>query len=124
MEKYYTPELSEFHVGFEYEYTLLAGWRSNTFQLDSNIQALEQAINAGYIRVKHLDREDIESLGWYEEQPGVGKYRDITEAFTLYTDDETTISIFKSNDPIFLDGTIRNISELKKLMKQLNIQTT
>jgi len=62
--KYYTPEIEEFFVGFEYEvYDKLHGvWnKENNF-------FLQQGDFKDSIRVKHLDREDIESLGWEHDQ--------------------------------------------------------
>ena len=78
--KYYKPTIEEFHVGFEYEYwdTLGDGhydWFEGTYyymkQTDKpkngghvvwSIDSLIKAINDLEIRVKYLDREDIESM--------------------------------------------------------------
>ena len=70
--KYYTPEISEFFVGFEYEYRFFthSEWESSIFESEvgeiecnpfDNIEYLLQEKN---IRVKYLDSEDIESLGF------------------------------------------------------------
>jgi len=79
-DKYYTPDISEFHVGFEYEYKSFDSWRKTTLEeeythrLDGDSptdtewnpfagwQSLE-----GIFRVKYFDGEDVESLGWEQE---------------------------------------------------------
>ena len=78
--KYYTPSIEEFHVGFEYElweedicedYS----WKQHVFTLNDMAESLhhETKHHAGgllsgleeeYIRVKYLDREDVESFGF------------------------------------------------------------
>jgi len=99
-EKYYTPDIKEFHVGFEFSYkprlgTGLWGWVNNQHEFADNwvstrfthhsifpeyitkeefdftlssepksLDSLSLYIKHSAIRVKYLDREDIESLGW------------------------------------------------------------
>jgi hypothetical protein len=65
--KYYVPSVEEFHVGFEYEYrTNGDDWVKHTVHTKADlaecIDDLEEKDNI--IRVKHLDREDIESFGF------------------------------------------------------------
>ena len=82
MAEYYTPTIDEFHVGFEYEeedtiYTD-KGWytkKSNVFKKcvygnDSYIQnyylneRVKRNLFVNKIRVKYLDKDDIEELGF------------------------------------------------------------
>ena len=64
--KYYTPTIEEFHVGFEYETRMYYKndpiWTKGDFQdvVDGDWYNFE----VKNCRVKHLDREDIEGLGW------------------------------------------------------------
>jgi hypothetical protein len=137
MEKYYTPEIEEFCVGFEYEYKnsssdtlfefekaiinssssfLLGELENESEHLLSNI---EFEISQGYIRVKYLDKEDIEEQGfifsWEDYDKG-----DFT--LTYIRTEINSLLILKdsrmSNGKIFV-GQIKNKSELKKLLKQL-----
>lgn len=76
-KKFYVPDITEFHVGFEYQQkNKLGEWKDLTItnggseypdydQLDYVTWWLED------IRVKYLDKEDIESLGW-EDPVGAG----------------------------------------------------
>lgn len=161
MEKYYTPELSEFYLGFEYEYKSgfldgtvktqeqynTANWKKTFFDGSHEFPYIERALtgqNADNmrcgIRVKYLDQEDIESLG-FTHCPEINRciYRkyfkfDIQEtgmtAFDLdgyyeivYTKDHYChISKHGRIDATFFRGTCNNISELKKLMQQLEIK--
>ena len=71
--KYYTPEIDEFHVGFEFEYSTMTPCGSSTeyvkdiFKDTDNVNTLFKDLPNDWYdlpRVKYLDREDIESLGW------------------------------------------------------------
>ena len=71
--KYYTPEIEEFHVGFEYEifedfdYLPEKSWHPQVYGKNGcSIEEMDYVggLDMGKFRVKHLDREDIESLGF------------------------------------------------------------
>lgn len=129
-EKYYTPTIEEFHYGFEFE--ILTGyveWKSFLFNLDSPINTINilQIIidKPEMFRVKYLNKEDIESLGWVCEggqmiSDGMKLY--IQNKFRLFHTNNTIISISDiiSKNEVFR-GTIKNKSELKVLMRQLGI---
>jgi hypothetical protein len=78
-DKYYTPTIEEFHVGFEYEELWYGGgkspsgedWVSHVYNGESLTEeysegqsSIEEEIRDKEIRVKYLDKEDIESLGF------------------------------------------------------------
>ena len=140
--KYYTPGISEFHVGFEYEHChssirfvmldLKTGdtsngtepkeiWEKsvftgNEFDVWKSSFKFDDSLRDGQIRVKYLDKEDIESFGFtqtIEDQ----YYKD---DFELLIDDDLFIQIIKDDGFIF-QGAIKNKSELEKLLKQLGI---
>lgn len=137
--KYYTPEIEEFHVGFEYEQCPFKVEDSkkdkwsvvrkfvypdgvHNYTKIHGIEALELPIKEQCVRVKYLDREDIESLGYHTEDNG--ECYNKSEGFTLVglypweKPNEYKITI-ELND-VFL-GIIKNKSELKRLLKQLGI---
>lgn len=85
MKKHYTPEIKEFHVGFKFELHEDVGdnnfdWQENSFCETINPEnksyikkstlwnffALSESLKEGNIRVKYLDKEDIETLGFSE----------------------------------------------------------
>lgn len=95
--EYYTPELNEFYVGFEYEHKESffdgtvkkklqfenSNWIKEKFEI-SSFSYIERALNGKNainflcgIRVKKLSRECIESLGWkkinYKEESSENK---------------------------------------------------
>lgn len=140
-DKYYTPTVEEFHVGFEYEETThsslyedegLNNWVKNT------LKHLWQLGNIGLhetVRVKYLDREDIESLGWKITKNYTGEleaqflisetlFYDLTldyEGNLLIEKFISTETIGSYNSFIIFEGSIKNKSELKWLMKRLKI---
>lgn len=147
MNKYYTPELEEFHVGFEYE-ALVDYYKQEfeKFTIDDtdSLRSICSTWDRGeveYWRVKYLDREDIESLGWdhdYNTEPIPNreelpvsegylfdKQNETGELWILYhfSDNIVWIEYIKDcgGQGYLFKGTIKNKSELKKLLKQLGI---
>jgi hypothetical protein len=139
MSEYYTPTPDEFHIGFIYEsenihtspkYPEVLGktyWDTweiyDTEDLDDALDSLE----SGIIRVKHLDKNDIESFGFkYNRELEVIDAEG--EKCQLYSM-PTTYNLIKYNHQIEISegshtifkGIIKNKSELKKLLNQLNI---
>lgn len=146
--KYYTPTIEEFHVGFEYEYyeqclfdlpdKKTPIWINKVFgneyeELDSVAYDITQTPST--IRIKYLDKEDIESLGWeYVEDRGMSENYGYTFNKPIqylsggdawyklrYWFTNHRVRIEPLGGPIF-DGTIKNKSELKILLKQLGIE--
>ena len=126
MSKYYTPSIEEFHVGFEYESSYLEDY-------DTWKKEIIDTVDVGYFystytgdavptefRVKYLDREDIESLGF--ECMGGNWYHDNKAYQIIGTWESIEISRgqHEYRDVLF-KGTTKNKSELKKILKMLGI---
>jgi hypothetical protein len=142
--KYYIPEIEEFHVGFECEFynskdkhfyfEAPDGWIKT--MIGENLYLREftnqyQLLKENLFRVKYLNKEDIESclsnlLDFkiinfeddnfieYEFSKGGMEYSG------LYTISDRIFSVYE-NDECLFRGEIKNKSELKILMKQLGI---
>ena len=142
-DKYYTPSIEEFHVGFEFEYKEFINgipkWNKGEIKNSREIHQIdvwlkEVKMDGSQIRVKYLDKEDIESLGWenvedrgmsenygYSFQKPIVYLSGGTAYYRLrYWFTTHRVRIEPLGGPIF-DGTIRNKSELKVLLKQLGI---
>ena len=130
MKKYYTPEIEDFHVGFEYQseedpYNSI--WENQKIETYRDLaNAMEYYGNDADVdvRVKHLDREDIESLG-FEEDLGQEHYsiefeENEIRMESLHPDGLYRIEIKEPRQLMFF--TIKNKSELKKILKQIGIQ--
>lgn len=150
--KYYAPGIDEFHVGFEYE--IFEDWESDeekswhkqVYGPDGTDPerigfVFAGGMSLGYLklRVKCLDREDIESLGWkfieahkqfprdYFEPNPLWKNTysdedlDKLEMFTDYTRNIICIKFKGISGKELFRGFCKNKSELKKLMAQLGI---
>jgi hypothetical protein len=133
-DKYYTPTIEEFHVGFEYEALVdYYGDKYEAFMIEDTsdlIQRMEtyDSQDMDFIRVKYLDREDIESLGFeFKEEHRFSKiYSKHNEAIEIREDGEVRIGLinYGINDcvdkiTIWFRGTIKNKSELKKVLKMI-----
>ena len=153
MAKYYTPDISEFYVGFEYEFLNGDQWEPDEisykdFSVDNSdgYENWFDEISKGLrdVRVKYLDVEDIKSFGFthtaslkgYQENFRIEKlFRRLNEehddtmwqnVFLQYAPDIHRITIRNevsdgSTNETFFEGVIKNKSELKKLLIQLNI---
>lgn len=146
MSKYYTPSIEEFHVGFECEMRNSGVkpiiWETHQLTKAQTTQIIRycdlRGVEESGIRVKYLDKEDIESLGFkfsytYE---GVDDYTKLRQdSKEPYWEDDYYYIHFNPNDKwleidndqsyddlvTYFQGTIKNKSELKKLLKQLGI---
>lgn len=132
-KKYYTPSVEEFYIGFEYEYKTTTNitpkhsynWRK---VIEDHDKIEERYWSELVCRVKYLDKEDIESLGfklsWNDYQHLYYTNRENT--LILFTINNNKLEIFNSNikekfKSVLFRGNIKNKSELKILLKQLNI---
>lgn len=139
---YYTPSIEDFHVGFEYEENGFGqprafteessawdmAWNKCIIEEDFATPPIINGIENKTIRVKYLDHEDIVAEGW----ENCGKQINESYGFSkdsywleLYEDGDVIISSSEPTDDedyvTYFNGTIRNKSELKLLMKMLNI---
>lgn len=109
MDNYYTPEIEDFHIGFEYEWLDADNnWKKESTPIEISKEGFDEQTYG--LRVKYLDKEDIESLN-------LPSYIQINNILNK------TYEIIGTNGRIFR-GSIKNKSELKKLLKQLNIDET
>jgi hypothetical protein len=160
--KYYAPTIEEFHVGFGYE--IHRGYSekedrggviemSNKFvntimTNETGFGYIQGCIDDKFLRVKYLDQEDIESLGFkfskkdslgilrstYISDPDsiVGRILDQRDGSTMCW--HMKINCFENNvvkiecqmsdanEYTFFEGTIKNKSELKKVLKMIGYE--
>ncbi|MES3006127.1 MAG: hypothetical protein V4664_04235 [Patescibacteria group bacterium] len=144
--QFYLPQIEEFHVGFEFESkTDTDTWIKETFATNfthHNSKDISRGISQKAVRVKYLDRQDIESVlgvkqlnnhetelnfqfgnkkyGHYEIDYDTEEYKLIIEEW--YQPQMVGHDTGKRNCNTLFNGTILNKSELKTLMIQLNIK--
>ncbi len=126
---YYTPTIEEFHVGFECE--LIDNDKTfKWFPIECTQETLYDVQSNHYnARVKYLDQSDIERLGWEYTSKSIDNWYELKGNFQIpYTCFKIVLShgIFDKRIRIFADdqgsedilfrGTIKNKSELIKLM--------
>ena len=125
-DKYYQPEIEEFCFGFEYEAKDPIAKEWVEFEVNLEFSSLWFA-SANKTRVKLLDREDLESLGWgYDKTyPGLNEDMFTTEEQILdYDYDSKYCRIYwreNNGDVTRFSGTIKNKSELKKVLKMIGV---
>lgn len=126
-ERYYTPELSEFRVGFHFEVAYggnLNDWYKMVFKEEDLLHGL-QTLHETY-RVKCLDIKDILAEGWRE----VISRKEFSKNPYFLANDDGEIRIYDTHlfDQMYNEewtmlfkGEIKNCSELNFLMKRLGI---
>lgn len=145
--------MEEFHVGFEYEEFTRPGWIKVMIEKRSDLAWLMdescKVIDLNGIRVKHLDQQDIEELGFEIISEIKLKSYELTNACThfirttlkrTFVDEDVIITMYdqqrviirRNNTRNMRDydkyktfdvfiGSIKNKSELKRIMKMIGI---
>ena len=142
---YYTPEIEEFHVGFQYEVSMymLEDYKINSREeLTRDVKWItdmgiapkpchqhwfRDTFRASYklgdmtkVRVKYLDEEDLNDCGFTV----VGmpwQYFDGIHMLVDLNDNMIRIDHIADEQCLFY-GKIKNLSEFRKLLKQLDIR--
>jgi len=125
-DKYYTPDISEFHIGFEYERWCNTVWNKYKYEPfdQDKISTIQYKIHDKHIRVKYLGKEDIESLGFkYIMTSYDGYYKKGDSTLGIAYDGTIQITVRKDGmlEKEASGINIKNKSELKRLLKQLGI---
>ena len=123
--KYYTPDLSEFHFDFEYELKVDLEWeraicRTSTFDI-----LYKEGVDI--TRVKYLDVADIESMGFKcngDDLRFCGTRGEITVQQCTYSYCTRGLGVWitKGDAITLFSGEIKNKSELKKVLKQIGYE--
>lgn len=143
--RYYTPSIEEFHIGFEYEYMNGDRWEQGVIvpsdfstysRGDEHYENWFEEIYTGLrdVRVKYLSSKDLEETGWvFDGYPnGWYVYKDYQliehrGEYSVSSDPPYAYSITRGNFPTpweytnIYKGPIKNISEYKRLMERLDI---
>ena len=148
-DRYYNPKIDEFHVGFEY--WLKSKEPTSTKRVPivinnfSDVQDAARHFAFDNIAVKYLSKEDIESFGFkfdatrskvdgnfvgsyenekyyldYSPYSYSGEFNSSVHLRVMKIKD-IPITSYQSNYQFIYDGIIKNKSELKKLLIQLEI---
>lgn len=121
--KYYTPDISELHVGYECEFNDQENWETFTINDRSTLFVIlrDMEINEeSPIRTKYLDKSNVESLGWvYSEKYKNYCLKEVYKLSWWNLSDKWAISYY--NEIIYI-GNIKSINELRKIMQWLNIK--
>lgn len=135
--KYYVPEIDEFCIGLEYEFRQNEScpWIKITIGLNDVLNGIPELTVYGLyeynFRVKYLDKDDIESFGFKQFHHIYCNYQYNKEDFDKYgnrvfyeiqySNDRDKLYIKEDDNGRLFNGIIKNKSELKRLLKQLEI---
>jgi len=116
--KYYTPSIEEFHVGFVFERYFdqnnTKGWFKVSITTINNTLDLVDSIRKEEVRVKSLDQDDIESLGFELQGEDF-----VSNGYHIYLA-KVNVEIYAEG--VSFIGTIKNKSELKRILKQVKYE--
>lgn len=119
MAEYYQPTLEDFTIGLEYEF-LTGGveWKKFVFDMDRPQAVLENVRDyPDTFRVKHLDEEDIIELGAKE----ISNEYFVLNRHSIELHGEHKCVIENNANQVVFDGTIKNKSELLRILKQTGV---
>lgn len=128
--KYYTPTIEEFYIGFEYESNYLEKegvWIKKVLTQEESGFFFENYIADASpleFRVKYLDQEDIQNEGWKKVDSTFGQYSLNDKYFLTLTNNLVHIGYdkgFQTWINVCLGVPIYNKSEFNKLVKKLGI---
>lgn len=138
--KYYVPKIEEFYNGFEYEECMWIyhpskpdnNFKKKLFRAEEFIEIdgsyfLQEYIDSNVVRVKYLDKEDIESFGFTEGITMDKSYhRFDRDGYCISTnksngEDYTNLCIYKYFGDRLFEGRVKNKSELRKILTQIEI---
>lgn len=148
--KYYTPNIKEFHIGFEFEMFIdnMNDWvngtispfsftcKNNLHQKENEFDKILYYLRKDKIRVKYLDKKDIESLGFKmvcndsssltfsnkaHEKFNIIKDSIILDLFTNTKVGNYISIVYSETKSILFRGNIKNKSELNILLIQLKL---
>ena len=140
--KYYTPSTEELRVGLEYE-TLREMKGGTMVPKEEHIERWSKEVMDKWnlaniltswphiIRIKYLDTQDIEELGFkyipdLSEGDGNVRWYDLYEKGNIsllhwdYSDKDNKV-VIKRNNTIIFEGTILNKSELKWILTRVGV---
>jgi len=98
--KYYTPELKEFCLGLEYNFQSVEGnWILNVIT-ESDLHVISDRAKFNPTRIKYLDREDIEELGWKSNLILVdtGEQDELLDGFDKQINKDSLLTLYRSID--------------------------
>lgn len=123
--KYYTPNINEFYVGFEFEMDAGTGWSKQIFPKPwwhdggmGGINTLENCISGGNIRVMELNKDLILNEGFSEIRDGYLQKDNIMclihENGTIQIEERR-----KVKDEFIFYGYCRSVNEFRKIIKSI-----
>lgn len=151
--KYYTPTIEEFHIGFEFEELFQDkptkmkvyskeelkafpySWQKLKLDTSHSISRITSKIAQDKVRVKYLDQQDIEDLGfiytgksidiWFEKkgyfQIGDWVSFKIKLHYGLHDNRLYIIAMDCGDEYKLFEGIVKNKSELKKILQQVGV---
>tara|TARA_R110000764_G_scaffold234790_7_gene328893 strand:- start:96 stop:497 length:402 start_codon:yes stop_codon:yes gene_type:complete len=128
--KYYIPDMSEFHPGFVFDLKRNEeqNWGINHIYGDTSprFSKMRCYLHEYGCRVKYLDQADIESFGFTPEHNCELKWW-VSGEWHLMDNGNSEIFIRRHNTnfnilPGIFEGTIKNKSELKKVLNQIGYE--
>jgi hypothetical protein len=149
--KYYTPSIEEFHVGFEYEWIGTDGFSLalRLKDIEEHFLSVPRMLEEKLLRVKYLDQEDIESFGFIEDKEAKEEYPIDTDGLYFgkvsippvtptkihycikFHIRSRSVHLFCIEErphsgiqyPVFR-GIVKNKSELKRILKQIGYENS
>ena len=125
--KYFTPDITDIHVGYELEIRQGNMWKSDKVQSND---CFCDFVNMDGYRVPYLTKEQIEAEGWefIKHHAGTEHYDFEKNGYSLYVDfdfrGEVYLKIYdgeQDNEFNYFSGKCKDINTFRKICKLLEI---
>jgi hypothetical protein len=138
-KKYYTPNIEDIRVGYEFEQLYDNTWEKSTYSaIHISLFTLYHKIELGQVRVPYLTKEQIESEGWefvesyesdWDTRRDVFKKKNYKVTYDYWESDgmimsgafQLMIEEVYSYTAIIYKGYCKSINEFKTICKLLKI---
>lgn len=132
-EKYFTPDIEDFHIGYEFEMKVFGDedeWVKGICKSSIDDICCKDSegniwINEA-IRVPYLTKEQIEAEGW-KESDTLGFFDKIVDPkdrwFIDWEEEEQFITIGDNENEVGYTGPCKDINTFRKIIKLLNIKS-
>lgn len=132
-QKYFTPDITDIRVGYEYEYFLGGNWHKGkvfdlyTDRMGCGIGELQGYLAEGNLRVPYLTKNQVEKEGWelcadYDEFSFMAEISKSGITYRLFWTEDLMLEIYDPNDYYtYYKGECKDINTFRFICKLLNI---
>lgn len=124
--KYYTPDIEDFYIGYECE-LLYEDWEKSIYSTTHvDFFNIEHLIKLNRVRTSFLTKEQIEAEGWtfVKERDAFKKNDGLYKCYMNYFSNSngSSMTIHDGHGSTYYDGECKSVNEFRRIEKWLGIK--